>query len=148
MDRKDKDEFFLQEDGTKDYEKMPDGSWKWGFDPESKKHRFKKGNKLGGRPKGSKNKTTLRQELLDQGGFSPAEFLNSVMNDENANISQRMVAARELIGFTEAKLSSIEVHTDDDHAAPFNIFLAGIKPEDVCSDCNEEPCVCDLEDDE
>ena len=70
------------------------------------------------------------------------------MNDENANISQRMSAAKELIGFTEAKLSSIEVHTDDEHIAPFNIFLAGIKPEDVCSECNEAECICEDEGEE
>ena len=142
----DKSEFFVEPDGTNNYEKKADGTWKWGHDPESKKHQFEKGNTFGGRPKGSKNKKTLREELAAKGGLTPAELLYSVMNDENANIGQRMKAAEKLMDFTEAKLSSVEVHTDEAHAAPFNIFLAGIKPEDVCEECNEAECICEDED--
>ena len=143
----DKEEYFLEPDGTKNYKKKADGRWKWGYSPESKKHQFEKGNKLGGRPKGSKNKKTLREELIAKGGFSPEDILWSIMNDENANLGQRMSAARELLPYTQPKLSSIEVHTDDDHNAPFNIFMAGVEPEDVCKECNEVDCICDIEED-
>ena len=93
----------------------------------------------------------LRQELADKGGLTPAELLHSVMNDENANMSQRMKAAEKLMDFTEAKLSSIEVHTDEKHAAPFNIFL-NTNPEEVkdknkCPECDEQmdDCECETE---
>ena len=71
------------------------------------------------------------------------------MNDENANIGQRMKAAEKLLDFTEAKLSSIEVHTDENHAAPFNIFLNTTPEEqtvkDTCPQCEEhmDDCECD-----
>ena len=124
------DEFYLNEDGTKDYEKKADGRYKNGYSPAAKKTQFKPGNKLGGRPKGSKNKKTLRQELIERGGMSPAEFLNSIMHDEQAPTGARMKAAEKLMDFTEQKLTSIELHTDEDHVAPFNIFLAGQVPTD------------------
>ena len=147
------EEYFVELDGSHNHEKKADGTWKWGFAPESKENQFKVGDKpLGGRPKGSKNKKTLRQELADKGGLTPAELLYSIMNDENANIGQRMKAAEKLLDFTEAKLSSIEVHTDENHAAPFNIFLntnpeevKAEEEEDLCEECEcpMDECECD-----
>ena len=119
----DKDEYFVEADGSKNHDKQADGQWKLGQSPAAKECQFKPGNKLGGRPKGSKNKRTLQQELADKPGLSPAEFLYSVMNDHNANAGQRLSAAKELMGYVEPRLASIEVHTDEDHEAPFNIFL-------------------------
>ena len=147
------EEYFVEADGSHNNEKKADGTWKWGFAPESKENQFKVGDKpLGGRPKGSKNKKTLRQELADKGGLSPAELLYSVMNDENANIGQRMKAAEKLLDFTEAKLSSIEVHTDENHAAPFNIFLNTTPEEqtvkDTCPECEEHMDDCECEGEE
>ena len=148
----DKDEHFVEADGSKNYSKQADGQWKLGHSPAAKACQFQPGNTLGGRPKGSKNRKTLRDELANKGGLSPAELLYSVMNDENANMGQRMKAAEKLMDFTEAKLSSVEVHTDDDHAAPFNIFLnttpEEVKAEEVCEECEEQidECICDTED--
>ena len=40
----DKDEeYFVEPDGTHNYEKTPTGAWKWGHDPASKATQFKKG---------------------------------------------------------------------------------------------------------
>ena len=146
----DKDDHFVEADGTKNFAKQADGQWKLGHSPAAKEHHFEKGNSLGGRPKGSKNRKTLREELANKGGLTPAELLYSVMNDENANIGQRMKAAEKLMDFTEAKLSSIEVHTDEKHAAPFNIFLnttpEDIKSLEVCEECEMEECECPEED--
>ena len=147
----DKEDHFVEADGTKNFAKQADGQWKLGHSPASKEHHFEKGNSLGGRPKGSKNRKTLREELANKGGLTPAELLYSVMNDENANIGQRMKAAEKLMDFTEAKLSSIEVHTDEKHAAPFNIFLNTTPEEvketeiEVCANClcAEADCLCD-----
>ena len=117
-------EFFLEADGTKNFDKYADGMWKQGKSPEAKKHHFQKGHKSPGRPVGSKNKKTLRQELLEKGGMTPAEFLASVVNDENANMGQRIRAAEAAAKFYDASLSSVEIHTDEDEAAPFNIFIS------------------------
>ena len=148
----DKDDYFVEADGSQNYDKQADGSWKFGKSPAAKACHFKPGNKLGGRPKGSKNRKTLRQELADKGGLSPAELLYSVMNDENANIGQRMKAAEKLMDFTESKLSSIELHTDDKATAPFNIFLnttpEEVKEETTCPECEEHMDDCECEDGE
>jgi len=117
-------EFFLEADGTKNFDKYADGMWKQGKSPEAKKHHFQKGHKSPGRPVGSKNKKTLRQELLEKGGMTPAEFLATVVNDENANMGQRIRAAEAAAKFYDASLSSVEIHTDEEEAAPFNIFIS------------------------
>jgi hypothetical protein len=117
-------EFFLEADGTKNFDKYADGMYKQGKSPEAKKHHFQKGHKSPGRPVGSKNKKTLRQDLLEKGGMTPAEFLASVVNDENANMGQRIRAAEAAAKFYDASLSSVEIHTDEDEAAPFNIFIS------------------------
>lgn len=117
-------EYFVEADGTKNFDKYADGMWKQGKSPEAKKHHFQKGHKSPGRPVGSKNKKTLRQELLEKGGMTPAEFLASVVNDENANMGQRIRAAEAAAKFYDASLSSVEIHTDEDEAAPFNIFIS------------------------
>ena len=117
-------EFFLEADGTKNFDKYADGMWKQGKSPEAKKHHFQKGHKSPGRPVGSKNKKTLRQDLLEKGGMTPAEFLASVVNDENANMGQRIRAAEAAAKFYDASLSSVEIHTDEEEAAPFNIFIS------------------------
>ena len=118
------DSFFMEADGTKNFDKYVDGTYKQGKSPEAKKHHFQKGHKSPGRPVGSKNKKTLRQELVDNGGMTPAQFLSSVVNDENANMSQRIRAAEAAAKFFDASLSSVEIHTDDEELAPFNIFIS------------------------
>ena len=118
------DSFYVEEDGTYNYDKYADGTWKQGKSPEAREHHFQKGHKSPGRPVGSKNKKTLRQELIAKGGMTPAEFLASVVNDENANMSQRIRAAEAAAKFYDASLSSMEIHTDEDEASPFNIFIS------------------------
>ena len=54
-----------------------------------------------------KNNNSLRETFLKKGGLLPEELLYAVMNDENANIGQRMRAAEKLIDFTQPKLSSV-----------------------------------------
>lgn len=117
-------EFYIEADGTKNHDKYADGMWKQGKSPEAKKHHFQKGHKSPGRPVGSKNRKTLRQDLLEKGGMTPAEFLASVVNDENANMGQRIRAAEAAAKFYDASLSSVEIHTDEEEAAPFNIFIS------------------------
>ncbi len=121
------DAYFVEADGTKNYDKYEDGQYKQGKSPEARKHHFQKGHKSPGRPVGSKNKKTLRQELLEKGGMTPAEFLATVVNDENANMGQRIRAAEAAAKFYDASLSSVEIHTDEEEAAPFNIFIKPVK---------------------
>lgn len=125
------DEYFTEEDGTKNFLKKPNGVWKSGHHPNTNKTKWtKENNPTGGRPKGSKNKKTLRQEAVEKGQFTPAEFLMSVVNDEKANVGQRITAAKEAAKYYDPALSSIEVHTDEDHEAPFNIFLGDMSKEE------------------
>jgi hypothetical protein len=125
-------EFFVEPDGTKDFTKKPNGSYKSGHHPNSRKRQFAKDDdrlNKGGRPTGSKNKKTLRQEAIDKGQYTPAEFLLSVVNDESASMSQRISAADKAAKFYDASLSSVEMHTDEDAIVPFNIFLGNITEE-------------------
>mgnify|MGYP000652697039 CR=1 FL=1 len=131
-------EYFVEADGTKNFDKYADGMWKQGKSPEAKKHHFQKGHKSPGRPVGSKNKKTLRQELLEKGGMTPAEFLASVVNDENANMGQRIRAAEAAAKFYDASLSSVEIHTDEDEVAPFNIFISPKAVEDAVKDAEKD----------
>ena len=59
----DKDEFFLEADGTKNHSKQASGEWKLGHSPAAKECQFQPGNKLGGRPKGSKNRKTPKTRI-------------------------------------------------------------------------------------
>lgn len=131
-------EYFVEADGTKNFDKYADGMWKQGKSPEAKKHHFQKGHKSPGRPVGSKNKKTLRQELLEKGGMTPAEFLASVVNDENANMGQRIRAAEAAAKFYDASLSSVEIHTDEEEAAPFNIFISPKAVEEAIKDVEKD----------
>jgi hypothetical protein len=130
------EEYFVEADGTHNFEKRANGSWKTGYHPNSQANKWTADNPAtgGGRPKGSKNKKTLRQEAVDKGQFTPAEFLLSVVNDEAASMGQRISAAKEAAKFYDPALASVEVHTDEDEAAPFNIFLGKINPEDKKED--------------
>jgi hypothetical protein len=152
VDKNYEDSFFMEADGTKNYDKYVDGTWKQGKSPEARKHHFQKGHKSPGRPVGSKNRKTLRQELVDKGGMTPAQFLSSVVNDENANMSQRIRAAEAAAKFFDASLSSVEIHTDDEEASPFNIFISpAIAKEVKEKDCDcegEEDCDCDKDKEE
>ena len=119
----DKKEYYLESDGTKNYDKKIDGSYKKGLSPQEKENHFKPGNTEGGRPKGSKNRSTLRRELLEKGGLSPAEFLLTIMHDENVNLRERKDAAKELMAYTETKLQSIELTGELDVETNFNLIL-------------------------
>jgi len=131
----DKDEHYVDPvTGEIDTDRQADGEYKLGHHPNVRPHQFKKGNKLGGRPKGSKNKKTLRQEVLDQGGLTPAQFLASVVNDERANVNQRIRAAEAAAKFFDPALNSVEVHTDEDAHAPFNIILNSLPEDDKPKD--------------
>ena len=132
------DAYFVEADGTKNFDKFEDGQYKQGKSPEAKKHHFIKGHKSPGRPVGSKNKKTLRQELLEKGGMTPAEFLASVVNDENANMGQRIRAAEAAAKFYDASLSSVEIHTDEEEAAPFNIFISPKVVDEILKDDDDK----------
>jgi len=126
-------EFFVEPDGTHNFEKKPNGSWKQGYHPNCRKAHFTVNDdrlNKGGRPKGSKNKKTLRQEAIEKGQFTPAEFLLSVVNDENASMTQRISAADKAAKFYDASLSSVEMHTDEDGIVPFNIYMGNIPEEE------------------
>tara|TARA_B100000780_G_scaffold272820_1_gene235546 strand:- start:506 stop:1141 length:636 start_codon:yes stop_codon:yes gene_type:complete len=148
---------FVESDGHKNYDKNPNGKYKRGKSPALKAEQAKWADPAnrpkGGRPKGSKNKKTLRQELVDNGMLTPAEFLASVMNDEEQNMKIRLRAAESAAPYYDAKLSSIEMHTDEENVSPFNIIMAtGNNPVllantmTVCNTCGTSPCKCgDLE---
>ncbi len=147
---------FIESDGHKNYDKNPNGKYKRGRSPALKKQQqmWKEDPSTrprGGRPKGSKNKKTLRQELVDNGMLTPAEFLASVMNDEDQNMKIRLRAAESAAPYYDAKLSSVEMHTDEENISPFNILLAnnvvgqnalegGLT---MCNVCANAPCKCD-----
>ncbi len=138
------DEYYLEDDGTKNFDKSPTGKWKKGRSPEAKSTQFTSENRpRGGRPKGSKNKKTLRQELLDSGEMTPAQFLTTVMNDDSQNIKVRMQAATAAAGFYDAKLSSIEMEVSGNEASPFQITIADAGDLVLCKACDSSPCVCD-----
>lgn len=118
--------------GFRDYDKKKTNVWKWGHNPKIRNALFKKGNKFGpGRVKGDKNKKTIRQELLDNGGLTPAQFLATVVNDESLNLNQRIRAAEAAAKFYDPTLAAVEMQIDDKKEAPFNIFLADALPEEV-----------------
>jgi len=146
---------FVESDGHKNYDKNPNGKYKRGKSPALKKQQTMwkddpSTRPKGGRPKGSKNKKTLRQDLVDNGMLTPAEFLASVMNDEDQNMKIRLRAAESAAPYYDAKLSSIEMHTDEENISPFNIIMAtGNTPVllestiVVCNECGNSPCKCD-----
>jgi hypothetical protein len=145
---------FVESDGHKNFDKNPNGKYKRGKSPALKKQQalWKENpdtRPRGGRPKGSKNKKTLRQDLVDQGLMTPAEFLAMVMNDTEQNMKIRLSAATSAAPYYDAKLSSIEMHTDEEHISPFNIIMAtGNTPVlltnamVICPICNNSPCKC------
>ena len=138
--KNDPNEFFIEQDGAENYEKKVDGSWKTGLSPNEKKGHIKPGQVLNpkGRELGSKNKKTLRMELIDSGKYTPAQFLASVVNDENANLGQRIRAAEASAKFYDPSLASIEMHTDEDHEAPFQIIIGdNVTAEDVLTKLEE-----------
>jgi hypothetical protein len=125
------EDYFLESDGTENYMKTPMGTWKTGYHPNTIKAQWTKETQPSvGRKKGSKNKKTLRQEAVSKGQFTPAEFLMEVVNDEDANINQRISAAKEAAKYYDPALSSVEVHTDEDHESPFNIYLGNMDDKD------------------
>jgi hypothetical protein len=146
---------FVESDGHKNFDKNPNGKYKRGKSPALKKQQTMwkddpSTRPKGGRPKGSKNKKTLRQDLVDNGMLTPAEFLASVMNDEDQNMKIRLRAAESAAPYYDAKLSSIEMHTDEENISPFNIIMAtGNTPTlltntmTVCNECGNSPCKCD-----
>lgn len=146
-----RDEFFVEPDGTENYDKYNTGKWKPGKSPGAKSTQWSSETRpRGGRPKGSKNKKTLRQQLKDQGDLTPAEFLTTIMNDESQNMKTRMQAAMSAAPYYDAKLASTELHTDEDRNAPFQIVLnqeAGGGDIEICEVCEQTPCECDLDED-
>lgn len=143
---------FVESDGHKNFDKNPNGKYKRGKSPALKKQQKMwaedpSTRPVGGRPKGSKNKKTLRQDLADKGLLSPAEFLASVMNDEDQNMKIRLRAAESAAPYYDAKLSSVEMHTDENNISPFNIIMAPtaglIGAITVCNKCSNTPCKCD-----
>jgi len=147
---------FVESDGHKNYDKNPNGKYKRGKSPALKKQQtmwkdHPETRPTGGRPKGSKNKKTLRQDLVDKGMLTPAEFLASVMNDEEQNMKIRLRAAESAAPYYDAKLSSVEMHTDEENISPFNILLANTVSNQgaitggltMCNICSNTPCRCD-----
>ena len=145
---------YIESDGHKNFDKNPNGKYKRGHSPALKKQQAMWKNDpstrpSGGRPKGSKNKKTLRQDLVDQGLMTPAEFLAMVMNDPEQNMKIRLRAAESAAPYYDAKLSSIEMHTDEENISPFNIIMA-VSDTPVllgntlvlCNKCGNSPCKC------
>ena len=120
--------FVDPETGEIDEHKFDDGSWKPGWHPNSRKGVFTTDNNpRTGRAKGSKNKKTLQAEAKAKGYMTGYELLSEILNDETVNLNQRMSAAKEIAKYETPALSSIEVHTDEEHVSPFTITLAPTK---------------------
>jgi len=67
----------------------------------------------GGRPKGSQNKNRNTGIIIAQRkGVSPLEFLLSVMDDEDNDLSVRMDAAKAATPYLHARLSQIAMDVD------------------------------------
>lgn len=66
------------------------------------------------RPKGSKNKRTIarQQAIKDYGGIDPREYLASVLADPDQYDEIKFMAAKELMPYTYARLSSTKVDAD------------------------------------
>ncbi len=62
-----------------------------------------------GRPKGSKNKKTIGMIMAERKGISPLEFLLSVMDDVENELSVRIDAAKASSPYCHARLSQVEM---------------------------------------
>ena len=66
-----------------------------------------------GRPKGAKNKRTQAVEAaVAASGITPLEFMLDVLQNDVADIKDRMWAAQNAAPYVHAKLSSTEVKAD------------------------------------
>jgi hypothetical protein len=73
------------------------------------------GQRLGaGRPKGSTNLKSLGYiEEIEKSGMTPLEYLTSVYQDEGADESKRIDAAKAAAPYVHAKLNSVELTGKD-----------------------------------
>ena len=70
-----------------------------------------KGQKTGGRKRGTPNKATVaREKLLNDAmeGGDPLQFFADILSNKDANLQLRFAAARELAPYLHPKLSSTE----------------------------------------
>ena len=94
------------------------------------------GIRIGGRQKGTPNKSTLlRQGELGAGGELPLEYMLRVMRDEGVDLKRRDLMSHAAAPYIHQKLAAMEVTgkdgkdlipdaTDDDRAKALAVFLA------------------------
>lgn len=69
-----------------------------------------KGVRLGGRQKGTKNKTTAaREAAIAATGLTPLEYMLNAMRDETLEHRDRMYAANAAAPYVHPKLANIEL---------------------------------------
>lgn len=72
-----------------------------------------KGQKTGGRKKGTPNKATVEREALVSAaasGANPIKFFADLLSNMDAPLQLRFAAAKELAPYMHAKLASIEAN--------------------------------------
>ena len=65
-----------------------------------------------GRPPGSKNKKTIGMIIAKRNGISPLEFVLSVMDNEDNDLSVRLDAAKSAAPYCHARLAQTQLGVD------------------------------------
>lgn len=67
-----------------------------------------------GRPKGSRNKRTIKQaKAAQESGLTPLEYMLAVLRDETQDQSVRLDAANKAAPYIHAKLASVDHKSSD-----------------------------------
>lgn len=75
-----------------------------------------KGQKTGGRKKGTPNRATAaRERSIAKSGLTPLDYMLGVMRDTTKPESIRLDAANKAAPYVHPKLASVEVKGDADH---------------------------------
>jgi hypothetical protein len=65
-----------------------------------------------GRPSGSKNRKTVGMIIAKRKGISPLEFVLSVMDNEDNDLSVRLDAAKSAVPYCHARLAQTRLGVD------------------------------------
>lgn len=137
------EEYFINADGSKDYNRRISGSYKKRRQParvqDNKKMITGDWQRENNVPRGKDRNKPLEIKLdmqydrskpisermseVDEEFLTPAEFLGQVVNDKELNLKERIRAAESAAQFFDPKLSSVDHNNNSEQQAPFNIFL-------------------------
>lgn len=75
-----------------------------------------RGQKTGGRTKGTPNKATkVREELIASSGLSPLEYMLTTLRDESQPVNIRLDAAKAAAQYVHPKLSAVTLSGDPEN---------------------------------